>query len=335
MILHPGILALLSGSLIIFAIMCYACVIAVSIVRHWNMDSSSEMQLQLERKTWLVSALLNYALAFQVISAFLFILTAEDIHSLFVGAMCATGSLNANLVGWLVLLLKVLLLFAGGFWVLINLIDQNTEDTPLVKIKYRVLLLITPLVGLDLYLQWRYFSGLQPEVITSCCGSLFSSQGDSVASDLAGMPVAQAMQLFLTSGVIYLLLLGVCYFFKAAIWRHLLFAATLIVFFVSLGSVVSFMSLYIYQMPSHHCPFDMLQGHYYYVGYPMFAGLFLAALFGMAPGLFHPLRTQPGIDAEVASVERVWLLVSGVGFILFVVFPLWQMLFGALRLLRY
>ncbi len=335
MILHPGILALLSGSLIIFLIMCYACGVALSILRYWDINSATEQQLSLERKTWLVSVLLNYAFAFQILSVFLFILTAEDIHSLFIGAMCATGSLNANLVGWLVLLIKGLLLFAGGFWVLINLIDQNTEDTPLVKVKYRAVLLITPLVGFDLYLQWRYFMGLQPEVITSCCGSLFSSQGDSVASDLVSLPIAQAVQLFGGCVFGYLLLLGLCYFFKAPIWRHLLFIVSLLTFFVSLGSIVSFLSLYIYQMPSHHCPFDMLQGHYYYVGYPMYAGLFSAALFGMAPGLFQPFCYYQSIRNEMARLERVWLLLAGCGFLLFLLFPAWHALFGAFRLSSY
>ncbi len=335
MILHPGILALLTGSLVICLIMVYASGAAIPILRYWNIESSSEKQLSLERKTWLISALLNYAFIFQIISVFLFILTAEDIHPLFIGAMCATGSLNANLIGWLVLLLKIFLLFAGGFWVLLNLLDQNTEDTPLVKFKYRALLFITPFVGLDLYLQWRYFQGLQPEVITSCCGSLFSSQGDSVASDLVAMPVAHAVQLFATSGIMFLLCLGFCYLFKGVIWRHLLFVICLLTFFISLGSVVSFLSLYIYQMPSHHCPFDMLQGHYDYVGYPLYTGLFTAAVFGMAPGLFQPFCVYPSIKHEILRLEKVWIVLAGCGFLLFLIFPVWHILFGSFRLFGY
>ena len=123
-------MALLGGSLVTLLIMVGAGLQAVRILLFWDITSSSEEQLRLERRTWLISTLVNYALGFQVFSAVLFVFTADDIHRLFVGAMCATGSLNANLVGWLVLLLKGFLLFAAGLWVLLNHLDQSTEDLP-------------------------------------------------------------------------------------------------------------------------------------------------------------------------------------------------------------
>ncbi len=335
MILHPGILALLGGSLATLLIMVGASWQAVRILLFWDITSSSEEQLRLERRTWLISTLVNYALGFQVFSAVLFVFTADDIHRLFVGAMCATGSLNANLVGWLVLLLKGFLLFAAGLWVLLNHLDQSTEDCPLVRPKYAALLVLTPLVGLDLYLQWRYFSGLQPAVITSCCGSLFSDQGESVAADLIALPVGQAMTLFALAIGSYLLLLGACLRFKLGILRQLLFAAAVLMFFISLGAVISFISLYIYQMPTHHCPFDMLQGHYGYIGYPLYAGLYLATLYGMLPGICQPLRKYPSLRREIDLRERRWLLTAALGLLVFLVFSCWQMAFGSLRLFGY
>ena len=335
MILHPGILALLGGALVTLLIMVGASWQAVRILLFWDITSSSEEQLRLERRTWLISTLVNYALGFQVFSAVLFVFTADDIHRLFVGAMCATGSLNANLVGWLVLLLKGFLLFAAGLWVLLNHLDQNTEDCPLVRPKYAALLVLTPLVGLDLYLQWRYFSGLQPAVITSCCGSLFSDQGESVAADLIALPVGQAMTLFALAVGGYLLLLGACLRFPFGILRQLLFAAAVLMFFISLGAVISFISLYIYQMPTHHCPFDMLQRHYGYIGYPLYGGLYLATLYGMLPGICQPLRKYPSLRREIDRRERHWLLTAVLGMLVFLVFSCWQMVFGSLRLFGY
>ncbi len=335
MILHPGILALLSGSVITLLAMLAASWLGIKILLRWDPNSSSEGQLLLERKTWLVSTLLNYALGFQIFSAILFIFTADDIHRLFVGAMCATGALNANLVGWLVLLTKGILLFAATFWVVLNRLDQRTEDCPLVRPKHLALVLMTPLVALDLYLQWLYFSGLQPEVITSCCGSLFSAEGESVASDLAGMPVNQAMLLFFSIIGGYLVILFSCIIFKAAVLRHLLFIASVLMFFVSIGAVISFISLYIYQMPSHHCPFDMLQANYGYVGYPMYAGLFIATLYGMLPGICQPLRKYENLRQEIDSIEKRWLWIALVGIVVFLTVSCWQMLFGSFKLLGY
>ena len=335
MILPPGILALLLASTLIMLMLLVAGVVALQIVRGWNPADNSEGQLRLERRTWLVSSLLKYAFAVQILSLFLFLFTLDEIHPLFVGAMCATGSLNANLVGWLVLLVKIALVFAAAVWLAINYLDQRTEDTPLVRLKYRLLLLLIPAVGLDLWLQWEYFSGLRPQMITSCCGSLFSAEGEGVISTLAGLPIEQAMPLFFAVVVLYALVLLANLRWRLVVLRHLLFVAAVLLFFVSLAALVSFLSLYIYQMPSHQCPFDMLQGHYYYIGYPIYAGLFMATLFALLPGLCRPLAVTDSLERELERCEPLWLRLALLGLIVFIVSSCWQMVFGPLRLLGY
>ncbi len=335
MILNPGILALLFGSSIAFAMLLYAATLGVKILSGWDMQSSSEQQLLLERKTYLVSTIVNYAFGFEILSGLLFVYTVEDIHRLFIGAMCATGALNANQVGWLVLLIKLVLFFAAALWVHFNRLDQRTEDTPLVRSKYLALLALTPLVGLDLYLQFSYFSGLQPEIITSCCGSLFSLGNDTVASELAGLPVKSTMLLFFLSAGSYLISLILCLGSSAAGYRHLLFVTSLTLFFVSLVSIVSFISLYIYQTPTHHCPFDMLQKNYAFIGYPLYIGLFLGTLFGLLPGLSEPLKKIASLKNEVEQHERRWLLISCCAMTAFLLIIAWPILFSPFILLSY
>lgn len=335
MILHPGILALLFGSTLILLMLLVAAVVALRIMRYWNTASGSATQLQLERQTWLVSTLLKYAFGFQIVTLFLFLFTLDEIHPLFVGAMCATGSLNANLVGWLALLVKVGLVFAAAVWLALNFLDQRTEATPLVRLKYALLLLLLPAVALDLWLQWEYFSGLRPQMITSCCGSLFSAEGEGVISTLAGLPVAQGLPLFFAVVVLYAVLLLASMRWRAILLRNLLFVAAVLLFFVSLAALVSFLSLYIYQLPSHQCPFDMLQAHYYYIGYPIYFGLFMATLFAILPGLCRPLATTSSLQQELTRCEPLWLRLALFGLILFLVSSCWQMVFGPLLLLGY
>src|SRR5512139_1214780 len=100
MILHPGILALIVGSCIVLVMMLFASAQGIGILKGWDFRSSSEKQLDLERRTYLISSIIQYALGFEILSTLLFIYTVDDIHNLFVGAMCATGSLNATPVGW-------------------------------------------------------------------------------------------------------------------------------------------------------------------------------------------------------------------------------------------
>ena len=335
MILNPGILALLLGSAIALLLILYAAWLGIRILARWDAQSSSEEQLLLERKSWLVASLVNYALGFEIATGLLFLYTLDDIHRLFVGAMCATGSLNANQIGWLALLLKIIIFFAASLWLVFNRLDQSSEDTPLVRLKYLALLLLAPVFSFNLYLQYSYFSGLQPEIITSCCASLFSLGNDTVASELASLPAAPTMLVFYLGAAAQLLLLLLCLMTAATIFRLLLFASSLLMFFISLVAVIAFISPYIYQLPSHHCPFDMLQQNYHYIGYPLYLGLFSGTLFGLLPGLCSPLQQHKSLQAEIIQRERRWLWLALLGFLSFLLISAWPILFGSFILLGY
>ena len=62
MIFHPGILALVSGSFLVALMMMYAAFLGVMVVRRWDFQSSSASQLALERKTYLISTIMNLSL---------------------------------------------------------------------------------------------------------------------------------------------------------------------------------------------------------------------------------------------------------------------------------
>jgi hypothetical protein len=328
MILHPGILALLAGSGIVLALMAYGGALGIRIMARWDRRSSSEGQLLLERKTYLVSSLLSYAFGFELMSVFLYIYTVDDIHALFIGAMCATGSLNANPVGWPALGLKIALFFVCAAWLALNSLDQRAEDTPLVRLKYPALLAILPLAALDFYLQLRYFLGLQPEIITSCCGSLFSEGEGGVAAELAGLPARPMMWAFYLAAAAVVATSALCLASRRGFLRYLHAAVVASFFGVAIASIISFISLYIYEMPTHHCPFDILQGQFHFIGYPMFVTLFAGTLFGALPGIFQPLKRVPSLGEEIARRERTWLVIGLVLVLAFIGLSTWPVVFG-------
>jgi len=335
MILHPGILALICGTGIALLMLLYAGGLGLKILRRWNFSSSSEEQLILERKTYLTSTLVSYALGFHILSVFLFVFTVDELHTLFVGAMCATGALNANPIGWYALCAKITVFFAAALWLALNYLDGRAEDLPLVKGKFALLLLLIPLIAGELYLQIDYFLGLQPEVITSCCGSLFSKAGSGISADLAGLPVGPTMAAFYGTG---LLLLGSaipCLKLQATLFRCLFSLLAVLFFLVSCAAVISFISLYIYEIPTHHCPFDILQKNYDFVGYPLYLCLFGGMLFGILPGIFQPLKKIPSLTQEVRRVERKWVLLAVLFTVCFLVLASWPILFGQFRLTGY
>jgi hypothetical protein len=307
MILHPGIIALIIGSAITLLMLLYATIIGTIIFFRWDYDSSSASQLLLERRTYLISTLVNYGLGFQVLSLILFIFTLDDIHQLFVGAMCATGSLNANPVGWYALLSKITIFFLAGFWIALNNIDQRAEEYPLVKLKYLLLALLLPCLAIDFYLQLSYFLGLDPEIITSCCGSLFSSAGESTLSSLSALPVFPTMIAFYGFSVFFAGGLCLNLYWAFGPLRALLTLTAVFYFVLAIVSIISFVSTYIYEMPMHHCPFDIVQREYNFIGYPLYITLLIGIYFGMLPGLFHPLKKIPGLKESISVVEKKWL----------------------------
>jgi hypothetical protein len=332
MMLHPGILALLAGTGAVFLLALYGLCLGLNILARWDLRSSSEEQLRLERKTWLVSSLVGVALAFESASGLLFVQTADDIHPLFVGAMCATGVLNVHPAGWQALGAKIAVFFAASLWVALNRLDRRAEDFPLVRLKYALLLPLTALIGLDLWLQARFFIALEPDVITSCCGSLFSEAGTGVAAGLAALPVGPTMTAFYLSAALFLGAGLLSLRFPAGALRYLLSALSVLTFCVSLAAIVSFISLYIYELPTHHCPFDIFQADYHYLGYPFYGFLFGGVLFGLLPGLFHPLQRISSLRPGLIRAERTWLrlalgLMTG-----FLVLASWPVVFGEFTL---
>jgi len=334
-ILHPGILALICGTATVFLMLLYACGLAVKILRQWDFASSSEEQLSLERKTYLASTIVNYALGLEIFSLFLFIYTLDEIHPLFVGAMCATGVLNSNPLGWYALAVKIAIFFAAAFWVALNVLDARAEDCPLTRRKFAALLFLAPLVGIELYLQIVFFLGLHPEIITSCCGSLFSGSGNGLAADLAALPVRPMMGVFYAVGLLFLGSAWLCFRKKSPFVRYLFSVLAILFFFVSLASVVSFISLYIYQLPTHHCPFDIFQKNYGYIGYPLYLGLFGGTLFGVLPGIFQPLKKVSALAVDIGRIEKKWIILSLVFTLLFMALATGPILFGHFELAGY
>lgn len=332
MFLHPGIIALTIGSAIVIILVSSALVLGIKIIYRWDIKSSSEGQLSLERKTYLISTLVQYALAFEILSIFLFIYTAEDIHTLLVGAMCATGSLNVNSFGFPALYAKIIAFFVSASWIAINHMDNRAEDYPLIKIKYKFLIAVFLILVAEFILQLQYFLRINPNVITSCCGIMFGEGGKGITSSLAAFPVKPAMILFYSS-LIVLLISGASVYRNPL--RHLtyLFSVfTFIFFIISIISIISFISLYFYQLPTHHCPFDIIQKEYYYIGYLLYIFLFTGSFMGMIVGIIEPFKKIPSITSIASQFQRNFTLYAIICLSIFALTASAPIIFSPLKL---
>ncbi len=302
MILHPAIVALVVVSFLVTAMILSGAFFGVRIIRHWDLASGSEIQLLLERRTYLISTLLAYVFAFEIGSLFLFIYTADSLHTLFVGAMCAAGALYVDPYGYPTLLLKILNVILAGLWLIVNHVDNRAYDYPLIRKKYALLMILAPLILAESISQTLYFTQMKADVITSCCGSLFSSGGSAVSADIAALPPRIALGAF--AFVLALTLFtGVVYRFRGKMGR--LFSFTSGVFFpVACASFISFISPYFYELPTHHCPFCVLQREYGYIGYGLYAALLIGVISGLGVGVLMPFRGVASLAGILPALQQ-------------------------------
>lgn len=302
MLTGPAVLALGGVGLTVSLLMLIAGVFALQVVRHWDIASGSERQLALERRTYLIATLVAWCFTTQILSLLLFVYNAEQMSSQFVGAMCATGVLNVNAWGWPTLFLKMAVFFAGAAWLLLNRVDNQAPDYPLVRVKYGLLLAIVPLVLAETAALLAFFANLDPDVITSCCGSLFTAEGEGVAAEVAGLDPALSLLAMYGSGLAFLGA-GALY-----LWRErggsALAPLGALAFAVALAAVVSSIALYVYEHPHHHCPFCLLKPGHGYIGYGLYVPLFAGTALALGIGLIHPWRRIPSLRAVVATDGR-------------------------------
>ncbi len=333
MLFQPAIIALLLASAVCVAAMTAAAPFALEVIRRWDIASGSELQLALERRTYLFSTLLAFVLSTQLAALLLFVFNADKMSVMFVGAMCAVGTLNVNPYGFPALMAQMLVFFLSAACLEINHVDNRAPDYPLVRIKYALLIALLPLLALSFALQLQYFLGLKADVITSCCGSLFSSEAKTIASEASGMPPVPAMALFYGALALAILAAG-----RQAVRKSggTLTAATGVAAFAAgITGVLSFVSLYVYEHPHHHCPFCILKAEYDFQGYWLYLPLFAATAAAIGAGAVQPFARVASLRDVVPVVSARLAAIAAAGFALFAIIATFMVLRSNLILIEH
>jgi hypothetical protein len=307
---------------------------ALAVWRHWDLESGSARQLRLERSSTLVSTGMALLLTVQSVALLLFVFNADRMASQFVGAMCAVGTLRVDGFGFPALLAQVVAFFGSSVWLTLNAVDGQCRDRPLTRARSALLLALIPVLLLAFGLELAYFLELEANVITSCCGSLFTNRAPGLGGDLAAWPPGQAMP-------VTFVVLACAAAVAARVARRgqggvTLGTAGILAFAVSLAGIVAFVSLYVYEAPHHHCPFCLLEKEYGYRGYAFYVPLFAATSASLAAAAlapFAPARAQGPPSAErVRHATRALAVVALGGFVLVLVLMAWQIVSSPLKL---
>ena len=321
---QPAALALLFASSLNALLLLGAGLFALRLLRDWNPASGSERQIALERRTYLVSALVGLSLAMGLPVLALFAHTADAMAPFFTGAMCAVGSLKADAWGLPALYAMLAGFFVAAAWLVLNHLDSRGWDAPLIRSKYRLLLLLAPLAVAQAALLWLYFLGLKPAVITSCCGSLFGPAATGTGAELAALPADFAGSGF-AAMLAATLAAGALFLASGRFGRGFGWLSALN-FPVSLAAVVAFIAPYIYEQPNHHCPFCLLQAEHGHAGWVLYPLLFLGTAAGIGAGLAAGVRADSlkGESRRIAANLARVALAALVGFGVAVATYIWR-----------
>jgi hypothetical protein len=197
-------------------------------------------------------------------------------------------------------------------------------------VKYLLLLVITPLILTETIVQANYFLRLNPEVITSCCGSLFTADTKGVASEIISWP-HQVMEILFYAAMIGALALGAV-FYRTGTMGYWFSGAIFLTFLISIAAFISFISIYFYELPTHHCPFCVLQKEYGYIGYLLYLLLLAGGLAGMGVGLLAPFRQIPSLKATLPAIQKHLALASIICYLLFTAIATYQIIFSNLKM---
>lgn len=315
MILQTPILALLLASVLASGVALWSGGFAMRVLRQWELDSGSRAQIRLERATQLVSTLFGAVLLAQIAALLLFVFNADRMAALFVGAMCAVGTLNVNAWGFPALGLKIAVFFAAALWLIVDRLDRSAPDYPLTRVKYGALLAMVPLLVASVVVEIAYFTGLKTDVITSCCSKLFTPVNDGLAAEMTGLPPGMALALLAGAG-------GAVALTGAAALRWPRLAPVYAVaggalFGAALTAIVSAIALYIYDHPNHHCPFCILQPEYSYVGYALYVPLFAGTAMALGAGVAAPFARVQSLSQRAPALSRRLIRLSLGAFALF------------------
>ena len=274
-LLSPDVITnlMLESLLLVFALLAF--LISLQIVMRWNKEAATPLQYTLEKRAYLVATIVEFVFWLKLPLFLYFIYTLDSLSNILPGAMCAAGVTTATVYGIWLFGVKILNLYLFGLWIVVNRIDRSRPDYPYTRQKFLFFLLIFPLFALEVVLEYLHFSAINPHVIVSCCGTLFSAAAQSSVAMAIRLPLP--IQLGAFYGTFFLIAL--------AAWRKKSLAVALLnALFVPVAilSLIAFFSTYVYQLPHHHCPFCLLQRDYHYIGYLLYAALFFGTFFGIA-----------------------------------------------------
>jgi hypothetical protein len=298
-LLNNQVIVYLLSESILFGLLFIAFLITVGILLKWDFGSYSEQQFRLERRAYLVMTILLFVFTVKFLLLVYFVFAIDSLSLLVPGAMCAAGVISANDYGMLLLFLKLVILFFLLLWMALNRYDLNAKNYPLFRTKSWFFLAIFLVIILETGVDFAYFSHIDTLKPVNCCSTLYG-QLEGANPLPFGLNVTTLLILFY---LLYVVVAGALLSGQ----KILSIVSSLLFIVISYYSVVYFFGTYIYELPSHKCPFCMLQKEYYFVGYLIWGTLFAGTYLGLISSVM-----EIGLKVKRERERRVALILLSI-----------------------
>ncbi|NPA28346.1 MAG: hypothetical protein GXN91_04830 [Epsilonproteobacteria bacterium] len=268
-LLNSKVIVYLLSEGILYTLSLIGFLVAIYLLKKWDFSSFSELQFRLEEIAYLIVTLITFIFLAKVGLIFYFIFTIDALSLQVPGAMCAAGVISANSYGLTLLAIKLFIIFGLLLWIFINYLDLEAKNYPYFKLKMALFLVVFLFLTIELTLDFLYFLNIDTNRPVSCCSTLYG-QLEGANPLPFGLDIKTLLILFYSLYFVTIFSL----FFRQYIINLI---ATALFLYISYYSVVYFFGTYIYELPTHKCPFCMFAKEYYYIGYLLWGTLFLGA----------------------------------------------------------
>lgn len=302
--LNYWILARIVEALAVALLCLVGTVTGLRVAVRWRWGESSEEQLALERRAELVATVMQVALILKMLGLGLSVFVADHLVGSIRGAMCAFGVLASTKTGYYGLLATFLSAVVCFLWVILHRLDLLLEAPVLTRRKFRLLLLVAPVVLCDFGLVVAFAYELDFSVIASCCSVWLD---DNVVSTEAAAFLMSPM----AAG-----LLGCFGAFSAvaaaaAAWRWPQRATALTAGAISaLAPVAALLAIlwvvapHVLGTPQHPCPFCLFHAQGDWIGWPLFSAIFVGSVTGMGIGVVELNRGVIADSTPARAMQR-------------------------------
>lgn len=309
-LLNNQVIVYLLSESILFGLLFIAFVITLGILAKWDFGSYSEQQFRLERRAYLVMTILLFVFTVKFLLLVYFVFAIDSLSLLVPGAMCAAGVISANDYGMILLFLKLVILFFLLLWMALNSYDLQAKNYPLFRVKSWLFVAIFLLIAIETGVDFAYFTHIDTLEPVNCCSTLYG-QLEGANPLPFGLNTTTLLILFY---LLYVVVMGAA----LSSQRMLFVVGTLLFVFIAYYSVVYFFGTYVYELPTHNCPFCMLQKEYYYVGYAIWGTLFGGIFLGLVSSVMEiMLRVDRGSERQVALVLLSLFVLLSTGYVIF------------------